>query len=594
MVKHLLRIGLSIGVSLAILALLLQLVTSGLADEQRPSVLSALQATSLGLVGAYVVLSLFTLFVRAARYRLLISMSGEENVPTLRQMALVTGIRNMVVDMLPARLGELGYVGLLNRGYGVKLEHCVSSLTVSIAFDFIAVVVIILMIISKQMLGGDLQGWVLGAMITAVALSVIALVGLFIITPWATRWISATFPAKKHDSLWSKTLALMVSFNDSLVAVRTAGKTWQVVLLSVVIRLLKYLGMYLLFLGVAAHSFPELAALPVEHAVGALIGGEIGASMPIPTFMSFGAYEAGSTLVFQLLGVADQAAALVTMLCVHIWSQVMDYLLGGILLAAFILIVRRSKNGSLQTPPKKRGPLVQLASFAAAGAVLMTGSGFLAYQLWAASKLGSLAPPAAGAVADDVDEWRGLSKKHVSSLDGFVVFSSNRDGNHDIFKLDLNSFELSKLTEHPNTETYPRISPNGERLIFSRAHQVWVSQRNTVAWDVYLLDLKSGEERLIGQNGTAPSWVNDSEITFLQGGTDVVKVNVDSMDSNAVFVPGQDNAMPAGARLQKPELQSGFRLDCLYCTPESDRVATRALGHGSDFRQLAQAGSRRL
>lgn len=554
MIKHVLRIGLSIGVSFAILALLLQLVTSGLPDDQRPSVLSALQATSIGLVGAYLVLSLFALFIRAARYRLLIAMSGEENVPTLKQMALVTGIRNMIVDMLPARLGELGYLGLLNKGYGVKLENCASSLTVAIAFDFIALLVVVFLIVVKQLLGGELQGWALGAMATAIVLSVVALVGLFVITPWFSRWLSQQFPAKSPDSLWAKALALLTNFSSSLQSVRASGKTLQVLILSIVIRLMKYLGMYLLFLGVTNQSFQELAALPVEHAVGALIGGEIGASLPVPTFMSFGAYEAGSALVFQLLGVTNQAAAVVSMLCVHIWSQLMDYLVGGVLLAVFISIVRKGKSSAPKSIIRPRGRLVQFANVAAAGFVLMLGSGFLAYQLWAASKLGSLSAPAAGEIAEDQAEWRELSKQHVSALDGFVVFSSNRDGNHDIFKLELASFALSKLTEHPHTETYPRISPDGKQLVFARAHQAWVSQRNTVAWDIYVLDLASKAEKKIGEGGTAPAWVSNTDVTFLQGGSNVVKVNVDSLATQTVFEPGKGNKMPAGAKLQNPSL----------------------------------------
>jgi len=554
MIKQLLRIGFSIGVSLAILALLLQLVTSGLPDEQRPSVLSALQSTSLSLVGAYLALSLVSLFVRAFRYRLLISMSGEQNVPTLRQMALVTGIRNMVVDMFPARLGELGYVGLLNQGYGVKLQHCVSSLTVSVAFDFVALLVVVLMIIAKQMLGGEVQGWAIGAMASAVVLCVIAMVGLFVITPWFSRWANATLPASKDDSLWAKALSLLSKFSDSLDAVRSAGKTVPVLLLSVLIRVLKYTGMYLLFMAVAEPSFKELAALPVEQAVGALIGGEIGASLPVPTFMSFGAYEAGGALVFSLLGVSDQAAAVVALLCVHVWSQIMDYILGGVLFAIFIFVVRRgnSINKSLSGAKAK---WAQVAGVITAGAVLMVGSGFLAYQLWAASKLGSISAPDSGGIAENADDWRLLSKEYVSNLDGMVVFSSNRDGNHDIFQLDLQSFELSKLTEHPHTETYPRISPDGKRLVFARAHQAWVSQRNTVAWDVYVLDFATGEEFRVGEGATAPAWIGDSEVTFLQGGTDVVKVNVDSMVSTIVFAPGEGNKMPAGAKLQNPSYE---------------------------------------
>jgi len=557
MIRKLFRIALSIGVSLSILALLLQMFTSGLPDQQRPSVLGALGNTSSSLIAAYLVLYIIALFIRAHRYRLLVSMSGESNVPTMRQMALVTGIRNMIVDLLPARLGELGYVGLLNRGYGVKLQHCISSLTTSVALDFVAILVIVLLIITKQLVGSEVQGWAIAAFFSALALTVIAVFGLFVVAPLMARWLASRFPAKTSESWWSKILTLGQDFSDSLESVRRSGGAAQVVMLSVVIRLLKYFGLYLLFKAVAGPSFQDLAVLPIEHVISALIGGEIGASLPIPTFMSFGVYEAGSTLVFQLLGVADQASAVVTMLCVHIWSQVMEYIIGGILLAIFVLMVRRSKVHAIsdQTSDIKAPSRVkQLAIVTAAGAVLMIGSGFLAYQLWAATKLGSLTAPDVGGISADADEWRQLSKKHLSKVNGFVVFSSNRDGNHDIFKLNLGDFELSKLTAHPHTETYPRVSPDGKRVVFSRAHQTWVSQRNTVAWDVYVIDLASQQETKVGANGTAPQWLNNREITYLQDSTTVVKVNVDSLVSNVIYQTGVDNKMPTGAIIYNPDV----------------------------------------
>lgn len=553
MPKQLIKIGLSIGVSFAILALLLQMVTSGLPDDQRPSVLGAMQATSLSLVAIFVVITLVSLFVRALRYRMLLQMSGEPNVPTLRQMALVTGIRNMIVDMLPARLGELGYLGLLNKGYGVKLQHCMSSLTVAVAFDFVALLCVVILILVFQIAGAGVAGWAIGAALSALVLAVVAVIGLFVLTPFFSRWLVVQFPASSDDSLWAKLLRLLADFSDSLLAVRTAGKTTQIVGLSVIIRALKYASFFLLFEAVARPSFPELSSIPIPQVVGALIGGEVGASLPIPTFMSFGSYEAGGALVFNLLGIANQAQAVVTMLCVHIWSQLMDYLLGGTLLVAFLLIKKRgeARAAGIDTPVK--AGVLKWGAYAGGAAVLGLGSLFFAYQLWATSKLGSFTAPDAGAVAADAQEWRELSKQHVSNLDGFVVFSSNRDGNHDIFRLNLSDFKLDKLTTHPHTETYPRISPDGQRVVFSRAHQPWVSQRNAVAWDIYLLDLGTGEERKIGERGTAPAWINNQEITYSQDAVRVVKVDVATGAQQTVYETGVGNPMPKNAQIQNPK-----------------------------------------
>lgn len=556
--KQLFRLALSVGVSFAILALLLNMVTVGVPDDQRPSILATLQSTLPHLVVIYFLTLIVGLLLRAYRYRTLIKMGGEEAVPTYGQMVLVTGIRNMVVDMLPARLGELGYVALLNRGYKVKLQHCVSSLTIAIALDFIAILVVVFFVIVKQFVGigsdTGIQGWAVGALSMAFTLAVVALAGLFLLTPMISQWLNARFAEKSGDSLFAKALELLDDFCQSLLSVRKAGQSLNLIGVSVLIRVFKYLGLFLLFRAVTLASFPELAALPVEKVISALIGGEIGASLPIPTFMSFGAYEAGSALVFQLLGVADQAAAVISMLCVHIWSQFMEYLIGGLFLVGFILLNRRAKLMSHEArTDNKSKPIEVLVSYAFAALIFVGGSFTFVYQLWAASKLGSFSAPAAGEISADADEWRELSKQHVSNLNGFIVFASNRDGNHDIFKLNLNDYELSKLTTHPHTETYPRLSPDGSKLVFSRGHEPWVSQRNSVAWDIYLLDLNTLEEKLVGSNGTAPQWINDSEITYLQETTKIIKVNTDTLASAVIYEPGSGNSLPANTPIQNPE-----------------------------------------
>ena len=569
--KQLLRISLSVGVSFAILALLLDMVTVGVPDGQRPSILSSLQATSLSLISLYLAIYLVALLIRAYRYQLLIRISGEENLPTFTQMVLVTGVRNMIVDMLPARLGELGYVGLLNRGYGVKLQHCMSSLTIAIAFDFAGLLVVVFLVVMKQALGiggsEGIEGWEIGALVMALVFAIIALTGLFVITPLVSLWFSTRF--ENRSSLFGKCVQLLTDFSQSLTAVRAAGYSTQLLFLSVVIRILKYLSLYLLFTAVAGPSFQVLAELPVEKVIGALIGGEIGASLPIPTFMSFGAYEAGGTLVFQLLGVTDQAAAVITMLCVHIWSQAMEYTLGGLFLVSLIFLnrrVRKHAQDGIRIPSKK---LLVLASFAFTGLVLMVGSFSFLYQVRAVSKLGSLSAPTAGQVAKDTQVWRDLSQQYVSNLKGFVVFSSNRDGNHDIFKLDLASYQLSKLTDHAHTETYPRISPDGLKLVFSRAHEPWVSLRNNVAWDVYVLDLITMEEKKIGVNGTSSQWLNESEITYLKDASNIVKVNVSSLESTLLYQPGVENSMPLGSALHNPEY-SPSRDQFVFTARQSD------------------------
>jgi len=80
--------------------------------------------------------------------------------------------------------------------------------------------------------------------------------------------------------------------------------------------------------------------------------------------------------------------------------------------------------------------------------------------------------------------------------------------------MDLPDRKITQLTTHPHTEYYPRVSPNGHYVVFARSHTPWVSQRKQAPWDVILLDLKSGEERLLAKNANMPTWSADSEKVY--------------------------------------------------------------------------------
>ena len=541
--RSFLRIILSIGISFAILALLMHLVFSGLPPENRPDIWQVLVHTSLSLVAAFLFIYVITLFVRAMRYRLLLIVSGEPNVPTLGQMTLVTGVRNMMVDMLPARLGELIYIGLLSRGYGVKLETSTTSLALSIAFDFVALVFIIAAIIFKQIFSTGLQGWALAAFIVAVALSVIAFGMLFVVVPLVVRYVEQGKLARVFSGKWgSRLLQLLHDFSNSIQMARKSGKLIQLVSLSVLIRVLKYLAFYLLFKAVVTHSFPVLAALPSEQIISALIGGEIGASLPIPAFMSFGTYEVGGTLVFSLLGV-DEAKAAVSLLATHIWSQLFDYSLGLILLVVFIMITKRKKQ-------QKKMPA--WLSWGLTGLIFLGGTALLAKEYRASKKMGSLTAPPAGESKAQNSELTG-SQAELAGVNGFVVWSSNRHGNHDILKMTLPDMRISSLTNHPHTEYYPRISPDGKQMVFSRSRQPWVSQRNLQAWDVYWKNLKTGEEKKLADNATMASWLDNKHVSVLQGGVSVVKLNVRNLQTELLYKSGHNNRIPAGANVITPE-----------------------------------------
>ena len=552
--KALLRFGISVGISFGILGLMIHLFAGGLSPENRPSILGVLDKTIHWMLLVYGVLYLVQLGLRAQRYRILISAAGEQNVPNFFHMSLVTGVRNMFVDMLPARVGELSYVAMLNRGYRISADVCLSSLTVAIAFDFIALLIVVLGLFAKQLFIGGVEGWMLSALLSATVITFIALVGLFVIAPWFVRaFMDSSSPSIQKSKILNSIFDLANKFSIAIQETRRSGRLISVLFLSVAIRVLKYAGFYLLFKAVVVPSFQVLASLPMPQVMSALIGGEIAASLPVPAFMSFGVYEAGGTAVLTAFGV-DKLQSLVAMLSVHIWSQLFDYIFGGICLLVFVWLFRSARSGSGESD-QVMNKMSQWLKVGLVGLVFLFGSALLAKEYRASKKMGATsAPPVGEDVTSRFLERSAKSTQELQGINGFAVWSSNRFGNHDIIKMDLPSREITRLTNNPHTEFYSRISPDGKKVVFARSHEPWVSQRNWLAWDVYVLDVATGKEKLVSKNATFPSWVDNNSVSYLHQGVQVVVKGLGLFGKEKiVYESGKTNKVSSGALVSTPE-----------------------------------------
>ncbi|MBN1521305.1 MAG: PD40 domain-containing protein, partial [Candidatus Aureabacteria bacterium] len=141
-------------------------------------------------------------------------------------------------------------------------------------------------------------------------------------------------------------------------------------------------------------------------------------------------------------------------------------------------------------------------------------------------------------------------------LRGMIVWSSNRYGQHDILMIILPGFKVTRLTEHPHVDYYPRISPDGKKIVFARSQMESVSQRDNIHWDVYLLDIQSGKERLLAKNGNAPSWSGDGEkVYFQKNGGEFVEHEINTGRENLLFKSGL-KPVPGNIVLGSPSYNS--------------------------------------
>ena len=541
------QVALSLAISIALVALLYRFVVHADAASGSTGLIETLRGVELPLVGVYLFAHVGMVYFRAARYRLLLRGCGEPRVPGLLPLALVTAVRNMFVDLLPARIGEFSYVALLNRRYNVRVLSGVSSLGVAVFLDFVALLAVLALLVAAPLAGSVAFGGLPGTAALLSAVVVFLAWALFTGVRLAARLGNRLPQPLRERRPVRQACAFLEGVADQIAAIRGSGVLLRSIVLSLGLRLSKYAGLYALYLAVTRSNFGQFARAPVREVVAALIAGEGTASLPVPSFMSFGTYEAGGLATFAAFGFPAAQAVLV-LLCLHLVSQVIDYSLGALALIGIALI--GSGERPAVRPEIVRRRLALLAVLFALAAVAL---GVRSWRQRDLAKQGVPASPAPGvATAPDPD----LSARIDALLGkrrGFIVWSSNRYGTHDLLRMELPGGAITRLTTNPHAETYPRISPDGRQVVFSRSQVPWVSQRDLVSWDVWVVDLASGAERFVARDAIGPFWSRDGGTVYFQrNGGEFVAHTLATGDERVLFRAGVP-PVPAGAILGNPD-----------------------------------------
>ena len=584
------RFGLSLALSAGILALVFHAADSSAADVAR-----AVAALGLGAWAVYAAAQLLQGWLRAVRYRLLLAGAGVAPLPGRGRMFGVTLARNMFVDMLPARAGELAYWALLNRGEGVQSADCVSSMTISILFDFLALAAVLAAAVAipvAETAGRLALLWGAGAVLAAVAVGGVL---LFRGPGWAAA-VAARLPARARR--W-RGVAWLEEFMEKLAAsfrqVRGGGVLWKAAALSVGIRVVKYAGLAAAFYGVARVLRPALADLPVWQTLIGLIGGEGGAALPVPTFLSLGSYEAAGAGAMRFAGVPGADAALV-LLGTHVASQMVDYSLGGLGLLGLLW----GRRGGAARPRVRLGKTGLGIGLGLVLALALFG-GALGWR--AKQKAGAQTAPGSGAVLDMGAAERAALAAAWGERRGFIVWSSTMFGQHDLVRLDWPGGKLTRLTTDPHVDRSPKISPDGTQVAFARSRLPWVSFRNEADWDVWVLDLASGRERLLAERGAEPGWTGDGRaVVFQRGGREVVQADAET-GAETILLGARERRIwtgpaldPRGGRLAVT-VRGGTRSTSLFALPggEETRVAggcQLAFAPDGEWLVLVESGGR--
>lgn len=291
----------------------------------------------------FMIIALAGAVLRAWRYKCLLKPQSI----SWRNIFLVTLIRNLFVDLLPARIGSLSYIYILNKRLNFSFEMAASSFVVAIVFDFLTLSPFLVLSIFAVGLGATAVSTVT-LLIVALIFFLFIFVILWKIIPLFNFLLKGYRSALKAFRLekrkWAKISAEKIHLTiDCLSQIREKKIYWPIFFLSLSIRLAKYASLYfLLFSLLRSHGF-LLKALSIWKTILGITGAELSSALPIKGIAGFGTWESAWAITFRLMDF-EQRLAILSGIGVHLLTNMFEYSLGiiSILILAFPLL-KKSK-----------------------------------------------------------------------------------------------------------------------------------------------------------------------------------------------------------------------------------------------------------
>lgn len=176
------------------------------------------------------------------------------------------------------------------------------------------------------------------------------------------------------------------------------------------------------------------------------------------------------------------------------------------------------------------------------------------------------------------DEERAAFRRLGDQVAGRVVWSSNREGNHDLYLVDLTTGAEHRLTRHPNVDFFSRFSPDGELVSFLRSQQEWVSFREHESWDLHVMEADGTNERRLAREAYHPTWTPDgSGLVFVRQNR-IIRYDLAS-GTETVLHDGGDR--PTRGSIEEPELFSDTLLSLTLRNVRRETVGVLDLAAGT-------------
>lgn len=308
-------------------------------------VTSVIRGISVKYVFIFLFFSLLMSLCRTWRYSLILEASGYRTSSIA--LFLVTLARNFFSDLLPARLGTLVYIYLVQNRLGLPFGAAAASFGLSFIFDMLSLAFLILL--AALMISSTLISPVMiltgGLVLLFISGSVLFFLPFFLKITGGLCLRFLPVPERYRQKLYQA----LADTRLDVEVVRRQGIFWPILFLSLGVRCYKYLGLYALLLALVIPLGYTVQSFPLPKVFLGLCSAELAASLPISGIAGFGAYEGAWTLVFKLFGYPEQIA-LLTSVSHHLITQIYGYSLGAM---ALLLLMHPRAQGCFSKLPEQ-------------------------------------------------------------------------------------------------------------------------------------------------------------------------------------------------------------------------------------------------
>jgi uncharacterized membrane protein YbhN (UPF0104 family) len=279
-----------------------------------------------GLI-AYMAIAVLGAVLRAWRYRLFLS----PNPIRWRDILMATFIRNSFVDLLPARLGSLSFIYVLNKRLAFTFETATSAFVASFVYDFLTLGPFV---VAAALVVGIGTTAVSGPALLIVAFVFFAVwVIILVEIAWFFRLAVRVYEFVLHlvkwrDKRWARvSVEKLGATAESLAAIQKKHLALPFFVLSTGIRACKYVSIYFLLFALMRSRGFGFDDLSFWKLILGITGAELTSALPIKGLAGFGTWESAWALTFGLMAI-DQKFAILSGLGVHLVTNIFEYALG--------------------------------------------------------------------------------------------------------------------------------------------------------------------------------------------------------------------------------------------------------------------------